>query len=331
MVIQSLKRGFANVNKTKRMVFFAWVLNVAFGLTLALPLFDQLNDYLRTTVREDELLNGFSANWYESWKADMHGSELAQQVNYTIFGYAPFLNHTEAVLGGTVVKAAGRFFYALVVEWTFTAPDILAMLTFAYVLISTFLAGAFIGTYARDYRMSFTEFLQEGAKYFGRFFRLSLLSLLVYFVMFLWLFDWVSRGIPVWTANEPNELTPFLYYIIKNVLVLFLLALVTMCVDYAKVRIVVEDRISAMIALIAGARFAFKNFRSTFGVYLLLTLLGAGLIALYAVVEKQIPQHTYWMILLAFVLGQLYLLARMWLKASFYASQTALFQLKSGS
>jgi hypothetical protein len=204
----------------------------------------------------------------------------------------------------------------------------LGLLTFCYVLLSTFLAGAFIGTYARDYRMSFTEFLMEGAKYFGRFFRLSLLSLLIYFVLFLWLFDWVdwaSGRIPIWTANEPSEMTPFVYYLIKNILVLFVLALVTMCVDYAKVRIVVEDRISAMIALVAGARFALKNFKKTFGLYLLLTIFGTGLIVLYAIIEQQLPQHSYWLIVLAFVAGQVYLIARMWLKASFYASQTALF------
>jgi len=326
MIVQSLKQGISNVNRTKRMVLFAWTLNVTVALVLALPLFSQLNDYLRNTVQGDEVAEKFSANWFQTWQIDEEGSELAPLVNFTIFGYAPFLNHAEAVLGGTIVKAVGRFFTTLVFDQSFTTPDILTMLTFIYVLVSTFLAGAFIGTYAKDFRLSFTEFLMEGAKYFGRLFRLSLLSLIVYYLLFLWLFDWASGKIPAWTANEPSEMTPFVYYMVKNALVLLWLGLITMCVDYAKIRIVTEDRISALMALVAGARFAFKNFGKTFGLYLLLTLLGVAFIALYALLENAIPQQSYGMILLAFILGQLYLMARIWLKASFYASQTALYQ-----
>jgi len=330
MILRSLTHGIVNVNRTKRMVLFAWMLNVTLALALALPLFSQLNAYLRQSVRGDELLNGFSANWYESWQADMQGSELAPLVDYSILGYAPFLSHSEAVLAGTVVKTTGRFFYTLVANRSFIPLNLLTMMTFLYVLVSTFLAGAFIGTYIKDYRLSFTEFLMEGARYFGRFFRLSLLSLVLYFVLFLWLFDWASGKIPAWTANAPSEMTPFVYYIVKNILVLLSLALLTMCVDYAKIRIVAEDRISALMALVAGARFALKNFSKTFGLYLALAFIGVAMIALYAVLERQIPQHSYGMILLAFVLGQLYLILRMWLKATWYASQTALFQSVSG-
>lgn len=326
MILQSLKLGISKVGRMKRMVFFAWVLNVMLALILALLLFNQLDDYIRPSIREDELLQGFSANWYQTWQLDMQGSELARSVDNSILGYAPFLNHTEAVLAGNIVKAVGRFFYTLIAYQSFTTPDLLAGLTFLYVLISTFLAGAFIGTYAKDYRLSFTEFLMEGAKYFGRLFRLSLLSLIVYYLLFIWLFDWATNKIPVWTANEPSEMTPFIYYMVKNSLVLLLLAIVTLCVDYARIRIVVEDRISALVALVAGTRFALRNFRKAFGLYLLLILFGVAFIAIYAMIEKQIPQHTYAMILLTFVLGQIYLMARMWLKASFYASQTTLYQ-----
>jgi hypothetical protein len=121
-------------------------------------------------------------------------------------------------------------------------------------------------------------------------------------------------------------MTPFIYYLVKNTLVLLVLSIVTLCFDYAKIRVVVEDRISALIALIAGTRFAINNFRKTFGLYLLLTLFGLGLLVLYAVVEQQIVQQSFSGVLLAMVVGQLFMLARFWLKASFYASQTALYR-----
>jgi len=312
------------------MVLFAWAVNVAVALVLALPLFHQLDAYIGDTVRGEELVRGLSENWYKTWQLDMVGSELARNVDYSLFGYAPFLNHTETVLAGTVVKAVGDFFYDLLFRLRIGTPGLLVGLTFLYVLLSTFLAGAFIGTYAKDYRVSFTEFLMEGAKHFGRFFRLSLFALVLYYLLFLWLFDWATDSIPVWTANEPSEMTPFVYYMVKNVLVFFLLSVVTMCVDYAKIRVVVEDRISVLVALAAGTRFALKNFRKTFGLYLLLSLIGVVFIVVYAILERQIPQHTFRMIFLALVLGQVYLIARIGLKVSFYACQTALYRQVSG-
>lgn len=329
MVFQSLKLGFSKVHSTKRMVFFAWVANVAMALVLALPLLGQLDAYIGGTLREEELLREFNANWanwHQTWQIDMQASELTRYVDYSILGYAPFLNHTEAVLGGTVVKAVGDFFYALILRFSFTTPDLLAGFTFLYVLLSTFLSGAFIGTYAKDYRLSFTEFLTEGARHFGRLFRLSLLSLVIYYLLFLWLFDWAGNRIPVWTANSPSEMAPFVYYLVKNVLVLFVLSVVTLCFDYAKIRVVVEDRISAFIAFVAGARFALQNFRKTYALYIVLTLVGLVFIVAYAFLREQVAQETYASILLAFALGQVYLMARMWLKASFYASQTSLYQ-----
>ncbi|MGH2568477.1 MAG: hypothetical protein ACRDGA_09075, partial [Bacteroidota bacterium] len=134
MILQSLKQGITKVSGTKRMVLFAWVVNVAMALVLALPLFDQLNTYIRATVREDELLKGFSANWYETWQLDSQGSEIARNVDYSILGYAPFLNHAEAVLAGSVVKAAGSFLYDLLFRWRIGTPELLAGFTFLYVL-----------------------------------------------------------------------------------------------------------------------------------------------------------------------------------------------------
>jgi hypothetical protein len=326
MIFQALQEGVAKVMRTKRMVFFAWAVNVALALVLALPLVHQLDAYIGGTLREEELLRELNANWYQTWQIDMQASELTRHVDYTILGYAPFLNHTEAVLSGTVIKAVGKFFHALILQFSWTTPDILVGLTVLYVLLSTFLAGAFLGTYAKEYRQSFTEFLMEGAKHFGRLFRLSLLSLLIYYLLFLWLFDWATARIPDWTANSPSELTPFIFYLVKNALVLLALSVVTLCFDYAKIRIVAEDRISALIAFVAGTRFAMKNFRRTFGLYLLLALLGLGLMALYAVLERQIVQQSFSGIVLAFVVGQLFMLSRFWLKASFYASQMVLFR-----
>jgi len=89
---------------------------------------------------------------------------------------------------------------------------------------------------------------------------------------------------------------------------------------------VVDDRTSSLAASAAGTKFAVMNARPAYGLYLLLCLLGFILIVLYAIIEKLIPQDSFWPLLLLFVLQQCYMFARFWIKASFYACQTRLYQ-----
>ncbi len=328
MIISAFRQGAARVQQSKRMVIFAWLVNVTLTLAVALPMLSQLENYVKGTVLEERLVQSVDPNWFQTFLRDQDSNPLARFFNYSIFGVAPFLDHYEAYLAGIAIKNIARFLIDLIFSFSVSAQylHILSLLAFAYLLSSTFLAGGFVGIYAKSYRASFPEFLAEGGKYFGRFFRLSLLSLIVYYLLFILLFDWWGGAIPGWTANEPSEMTPFIYYMIKNVVVILLLGFVTLCFDYAKVRMVVDDRVSALFAVGAAVTFAVKHFWSTSGLYLLLSLVGVLCIGIYGFVERQIPQTGYWTILFVFFLQQLYMLARFWVKASFYASQTDLYQ-----
>lgn len=328
MITSSLKHGIAKVSETKRMVAFAWFVNVLFALALALPLLTQLNGYLRTSTLDEKLLKQMDAAWFETYQFDFEKSEIAGLMNYSIFGYAPFLNHFEAQLSGKFVKAIGGFLYDVIFRWEINPAHIslLFALGFFYACIGNFFAGGFIGMYANGNRTSLNEFFMDSAKYFGRFFRLSLFSLLVYYLFFTFLVDWISDAIPEWTQNAASEAIPFRYYMIAGALTWFVLSLFFMIFDYARIRIVIEDRTSVLAASFAGARFAFSNFLNTFGLYLLLGIIGVAFIAIYALLESQIPQTSFWPIVLVFVLQQLYMIARFWLKVTWYASQTSLYR-----
>lgn len=307
---------------------FAWLVNVLFALALALPLLTQLNGYLRTSTMDEKLLKQMDAAWFETYQFDFEKSEIAKLMEYSIFGYAPFLNHFEAQLSGTFVKAIGGFLYDLIFRFEINPKPISLLfgLGFFYVCISNFLAGGFIALYTKDYRTSLNEFLMDSAKYFGRFFRLSLFSLLVYYLLFTIIVTWVADAIPVWTQNAPSEATPFRYYMITGGFTWLVLSLSFMIFDYARIRIVLEDRTSVVAAVFAGTRFVFGNFFNTFGLYLSLGFIGIAFISLYALVESQILQVSFWFIALVFILQQLYMIARFWLKATWYATQTSLYR-----
>jgi hypothetical protein len=95
--------------------------------------------------------------------------------------------------------------------------------------------------------------------------------------------------------------------------------------DYARIRIVVEDRRSALGALVAGARFLRRRRGAALGLYLLNGAAFVVLVLLYAVISPGAPRAGWrtWAALLA---GELYILGRHYLKLLFYASEVSLFQ-----
>ncbi len=327
-IISTFKDGITQVSRTKRMILFAWFINVLFALVLALPALKQLDGYLRDTVMDEHILNQMDPAWAESYRADMEKSELSRVVDNTIYGYAPFFNHLEMQMNGTFIRTLGDFLYDFFIRWEINpgATSLLFFLCLLYVCTSTFLAGGFIGIYSKEYRSTFTEFLMDGARYFGKFFRLSLVALLVYYLFFAVVVNWINTAIPRWTQFEASETTPFTYYMIKDIAVLLILSFLFMIFDYARIRMVVDDRTSALASTAAGVQFTFSHFLTTYGLYLLLTLFGVLLIVIYAILEKIIPQNSYWPLVLLFIVQQAYMLARFFLKGSFYACQTGLYQ-----
>jgi hypothetical protein len=232
--------------------------------------------------------------------------------------------------GGFIRTLAG-FLYDFFVRWQLNPGSfsLLFFISLLYVCVNTFLAGGFVGMYSKDYRSSFPEFLMDGARYFGKFFRIALVALVVYYLFFAVIVDWVNNSIYGWTQNNASETVPYLYYMIRNVVVLLLMSLLFMIFDYTRIRMVVDDRTSALASTVAGARFAVPRLVKTYGLYLLLTAIGVLLVIVYAILEKSMPQESYWPLVFLFILQQLYMVARLWLKATFYASQITMYRTVS--
>lgn len=330
-IISSFKQGLTLTRRTKRMIFFAWFVNVLLAMAIALPSMKQLDSYLRGTVMDEQILERTDPAWVGAFRADMEKSEYIRSLDWTIYQYAPFLNHLEMQMNGTFIRTLANFVYGFFIRWELNLgpTSLLFFLSLLYVCTNTFLAGGFIGIYSKDYPSTFTEFLMDGARYFGKFFRVALVALILYYLFYFFLVDWINNSIQSWTQNEASETVPYRYYMVRNVVVLFMVSLLSMIFDYARVRMVVDERTSSLGASIAGARFAFANFANTYGLYFLLIVIGFILIVLYAIVESLIPQNSYWPLVLLFLVQQLYMLLRLWLKANFYASQTRLYQTVS--
>jgi hypothetical protein len=204
---------------------------------------------------------------------------------------------------------------------------LLASTGVAYVLLWLFLLGGILDRYARGRRLGAHGFFAASGVFFFRFLRLAVLAgfawAFVFGVLHAWLFDgfyrWATRDVTV-------ERTAFALHAALTVLFVLVVAAVMMVFDYAKVRAVVEDRRSMLGALLAGGRFVRRHPTAAAGVFLLNVLLFAAAVGAYALLARGAGGGSGFSVLIGLLVAQAYILARLFVKLSFYASATALFQ-----
>jgi hypothetical protein len=190
----------------------------------------------------------------------------------------------------------------------------------------TFLMGGFLDRLARDRRTGAHGFFAACGLMFPRFLRLAVPMFLVYALLFgsfhPWLFEELLAAL---TRNETAERSVFAVLLALYAVFAAVLAAANLLFDYARVRIVVEDRRSALGAVAAAVRFLSRHGRTAVGLYAADVLLLLLVMAAYALVAPG-AGGTGWTMWLGFALGQAYIVARVWVKLVFWASATALFQ-----
>lgn len=170
--------------------------------------------------------------------------------------------------------------------------------TWTHAVLVTFLLGGTMDRLARNRAVATFGFFGASGTFFFRFARLTLLAAPLYALLFLWLYPKLPSGAAV------SYLTLGALVVALNVMF-----------DFARVRMVVEDRRSALGALVSAARFI----RRHAGAVVALTLMNAALAC------------ATWWLAATFQIGVTaavypYFLARALLRLIFIGSSVALFQ-----
>jgi hypothetical protein len=283
-----------------------YVATLAMTVPLALTVRGMLEDHLGSSLAAAEAADAVNYDWWQEFMSQAAG--LGTTFTPAIIGFASVLSNVSSVADAQaqiapVAGAAG-----------------------AYLLLWAFLLGGIIDRYARQRPTRSHGFFSATGVFFVRFLRLALVAGLIYWFLFAYVHPWLFD---TWFTNATRDLDverqAFAWRILMYAIFGLLLVATNVLFDYAKIRAVVEDRRSMLGALMASARFVARNPGRVFGLYALNVLLFLVVIALWALV---VPGSggagaAMW---LAFALGQLYVLARLFLKLQFLASQTALFQ-----
>jgi hypothetical protein len=306
VVLRAWSDGWRRVARARGMALALHGLTFLLALPLALMLRDQIAAQLGTSVMGGMVADGVSYDWWTEFSAQAAG--LGATFTPSIIGFGATLDAISRVLDA-------RY-----------PPTSLLWLLGAYLALWTFLSGGIIDRYARQRRTYAHGFFGAAGRLFFRVARLAAAAGLIYWLLFRFVHPWLfldlyrdlTRGLGV-------EQTSLLWRLLFYALFGGALLAVNLVFDYARIRLVVEDRRSALGALLASLRFVRRH---PFAVAGLCTLNALGFLLLLAAWWLAAPRihgagPAMWA---AFVAGQLYLLARLAIKLHFLSSQTALFQ-----
>lgn len=283
---------------------YTMTLLIAFPLSLALR--GMLEVHLGRSLSADSVATDTNHDWWQEFSAQATG--LGTTFTPSIVGFGALLDNLSGLVDNLPLATT------------------IAGATGAWLLAWSFLTGGIIDRLARDRKTRSAGFFAACGLHFWRLLRLGLVALLVYSFLFGWVHPWIfERAYESLAQHMSAERPEFFLRLAGYALFGFVLLFFNVIFDYARIRIVVEDRRSALAALAAGARFVRRQLVSVVGLYLLNACVYLVLAVLYGFLAPGGPRDgvALWALLL---IGQLYILGRHYVKLLFYASQTALFQ-----
>ena len=282
-----------------------WAATLAAALPLGLLLFLGIAGDLGSTATAGAVAEGWDEMWWIEFRADANAVEGT--FGPWVIGFAAALFNLSNLLDGQ-------------------APGAAVLPAVVWFLAWIFLAGGVIDRLARQRPIGSAAFFSACGGFVWRFARLGVIAAIAYGALFLWFRPWLFGDAYEWftrdvTVERTWALTRFGLYLIFGAL----LAAVDLVFDYTRVRAVVEDRHSMIGALLATLRFLRRHALGVAGLWLLNGALLLLIYTAYAIVAPGAGAsgNAVWGV---FVVGQLYIAARVFARLAAYASQVSYFQ-----
>lgn len=303
---RALAQGIRRVGAAPRYLLLVYFLNVAVALVLGFALAGALEDSLGSSLAAGNLRESFDELWYRGFSAGASG--LAATFDPAVVGIGAVFSSLDTFLrGGLFYQYAGIVGAGLL-----------------YLLAWTFFAGGFIACYRRPAQEG--SFFQQGARFFPRFALLAVMAGVLYWLIFHFVAPWAGDRVASLTHETIDERVAFAYTLIQYLLIWCLVWLVSMVFDYSKILVVVQDHRNALTAPLHALGFVRRNLGRALGLYLATGLVWVVLLLVYWAVAPGAGQSSTVPLLIAFLIGQLYILARIAVRCLFYAGQTALYE-----
>lgn len=297
--------GLRRVQRAPALIAGVWLTSFLLAWPLAITLRGMLAAHLGDSLAADTAANGMNYDWWNEFLSQAAG--IGQTFVPAILGFAAVVHNLSSL-----ADAKGL-------------TTVLASAITAHIVISIFLMGGILDRLARDGRTGSYGFFAACGAFFFRLLRLALIAGPVYWLLFGPLHELLfDEVLPALTHEVTVERTAFTYRVLLYLVFGALVTVVNVHVDYAKIRMVVEDRRSAIGAVTSAIRFVHRHARAVVALYLLDMAAFLAVIALYALVAPGAAGGAAaW---IGFLIGQLYITLRVVVRLLFASSQIALFQ-----
>ena len=306
-MMRALVAGLAEALASPRQLLVLWLVLLLVALPAAVAIEESIHAAIGASRVEESLRQGLDLAWLSEYSSRARG--LEESLRPSIVGRGAVLDNLESWFSGSLFLDTRTVAFGA-----------------AYALVWLFLLGGVLDRFARrERKFVLAPFVAAGARFFPRLLRLTVISGALYFAIYRfarWLFPWIERL----TRDVTVEREVLLANLAGACLVVALLGLVNLVFGYAKIAVIYEGRRSSLGALLRAARFVAGHPAQAVGLYLALSLLALLLIALYALLAPGPGQSTVVSIGLAFLAGQLFLVARLALRLTFFGAQMRLYE-----
>jgi hypothetical protein len=319
-MLTSLRDGFRSVGRSFGLVALVLLANLALALVLAVPLSLRLEGDLENRGASSGMMYGFDYDWWARWSEEQRGPSSALAPDILGTGFA--LKNVDLLLKGAL--PAGLFAGGGRPALDATTLGVGAL----YLLLQVFLTGGLLGVFRAPQGGWTVRGLAHGSGfYFGRLFRVSLLALAAAGALFA-LNAPFARWVDGLAREAVSERTAIALHLGRHAVLLLALVLVQMVSSHAKVLVVREERLSAVLAFLSSLGFCARNFLSALGQYLVVGALGVGLVALFGALDGRLAVVGWRSQLVALVLFEAFVAARIALRLGLLASQLELQQAR---
>lgn len=197
-----------------------------------------------------------------------------------------------------------------------------------YLLLFIFVTGGIIATFIQQPpKYSRSIFWGQSAEFFWRTLRLTFYFILIHsfiFVIFAFIFYTSSNGLSPFTLENEGTIAFNFKFVAPSYI--FVAAFFFMWQDYTKVFLVDQDKPWIFQSLWPALKFIFKNFRKTYGLYLLNLAFWFVIVFINYSISTGIEFKSSAAILPSFLISQIFVLFRLSLKLINISSINALYQ-----
>jgi hypothetical protein len=231
-------------------------------------------------------------------------TSLLKDFNYTV--YKDFMNQYAEAVAPFISIAA----------WT----------GILYILFTIFFEGGILAVLIRNERKySLANFWKASARFFSRFFRLAAYSIIFQAIVLFAIYIPLANILDSVSGSAESE-AAFFYIVLTGFIIhLILFIFILIVTDYAKIMMVINKEYKPFKTLLRSFIFAFKHFFSTYFLYLSLLIVPVILFIIYFSLEEIVGISTGVKIFVIFILQQLLIWCRVFIKIWILGSELFLY------